>query len=63
LASAAGASQNRGCLQVAKLKLFHQVGVRLGHVFGCADGLDDLVDMVERLFEAEQNVLALLAPW
>jgi hypothetical protein len=29
----------------------------------CADRLDDLVDMVERFFEAEQNMLASLVPW
>ena len=34
--------------------------MRLGHVLGGADGLDELVYNVERLGEAKQNVLAVL---
>ncbi len=47
-------------LQVAKLVLFDDIGMRLGHVLGGADSLDELVDDIERLFEPEQNVLAVL---
>ena len=52
--------QDRLRLQVAELELLHQACLCFGHVLRCADELDDLVDMIERFFQAEQDVLARL---
>ena len=51
--------QNGGRLQGRKLKLFNQIGMGVGNVFGGADRFYYFVYMVKCFFKPEQYMLAL----